>query len=188
MHLIRYGLGRKLFINEKIFNRSNSLLIRGAGILLEQVMRACIQEAINGMTHDEGGPFGAAILKENELIALAHNTVIKTNDPTAHAEINALRQASEKLGRFDLSDCVLVTSSEPCPMCLSAIMWAGIKKVYYGCRVHDAEEIGFADKFIYDYLKDKSQNQPPIILEELLRDEALEAFELWQQKEDKVPY
>ena len=98
---------------------------------MKNIMRLCIEEAVNGVNQGEGGPFGAVILKDGELIAVAHNTVIKTNDPTAHAEINAIRQASQKLQRFDLSDCILVTSSEPCPMCLSAIMWAGIKKVYY---------------------------------------------------------
>lgn len=155
---------------------------------MEQLMRLCIQEAISGVKKGEGGPFGAVIVKDNEIVAQAHNTVIKTNDPTAHAEINAIRHASQKLQRFDLSDCILLTSSEPCPMCLSAIMWSGIKKVYYGCNVHDAEEIGFADKFIYDYLKNKSMEQSPIILKELLRDEALEAFELWNEKDDKIPY
>ena len=134
--------------------------------MMKNIMRLCIQEAVNGVNKGEGGPFGA----------------------TAHAEIHAIRQASQKLQRFDLSDCILVTSSEPCPMCLSAIMWAGIKKVYYGCNVHDAKEIGFADEFIYHYLKNKSLTEPPIILEELLRDEALEAFKIWYQKEDKVPY
>ena len=156
--------------------------------MMKNIMRLCIQEAVNGVNKGEGGPFGAVILKDGELIAVAHNTVIKTNDPTAHAEINAIRQASQKLQRFDLSDCILVTSSEPSPMCLSAIMWARIKKVYYGCNVHDAKEIGFADEFIYHYLKNKSLTEPPIILEELLRDEALEAFKIWYQKEDKVPY
>ena len=140
--------------------------------MMKNIMRLCIQEAVNGVNKGEGGPFGAVILKDGELIAVAHNTVI----------------ASQKLQRFDLSDCILVTSSEPCPMCLSAIMWAGIKKVYYGCNVHDAKEIGFADEFIYHYLKNKSLTEPPIILEELLRDEALEAFKIWYQKEDKVPY
>ena len=112
----------------------------------------------------KGGPFGAVILKDNEMIASSHNTVIKTNDPTAHAEVNAIRIASKKLNRFDLSDCILLTSSEPCPMCLSAIMWAGIKKVYYGCDIHDAKEIGFSDEFIYDYFKNKIKGEPPVIL------------------------
>ena len=155
---------------------------------MDEIMRVCIHAAIEGVNNGEGGPFGAAILKDGEVIALEHNQVIKTNDPTAHAEINAIRQASHRLNRFDLSDCVLVTSSEPCPMCLSAIMWAGIKKVYYGCNVHDAQEIGFADEFIYDFLKNKSLNQPPVILEEMLREEALKAFEVWHRKKDKISY
>lgn len=168
--------------------KSISSFFKGMKLVMEQLMRLCIQEAINGVEKGEGGPFGAVIMKDNQIVAQAHNTVIKTNDPTAHAEINALRHASQKLQRFDLSDCILLTSSEPCPMCLSAIMWSGIKKVYYGCNVCDAEEIGFADKFIYDYLKNKSIEQSPIILEQLLRDEALEAFKLWNEKDDKIPY
>jgi len=155
---------------------------------MDKWMKLCIQEAINGVNNNEGGPFGAIILKDNEMIARSHNTVIKTNDPTAHAEVNAIRIASKKLNRFDLSDCILVTSSEPCPMCLSAIMWAGIKKVYYGCDIHDAKEIGFSDEFIYDYFKNQLSVQPPVILEQVLRDEALEAFKLWSNKEDKISY
>lgn len=156
--------------------------------MIDELMRLCIQEAITGVNQGEGGPFGAMILKDNVVVSQAHNTVLKSHDPTAHAEINAIRQASEKLQRFDLSDCILVTSAEPCPMCLSAIMWAGIKKVYYGCTVHDAEEIGFADEFIYDYFKDRSMESAPVVLEELLRDEALQVFKVWKQKEDKIPY
>ena len=122
---------------------------------MNEYMKIAKEIAENGMNHDEGGPFGAVILKDGELIAVAHNTVIKTNDPTAHAEINAIRQASQKLQRFDLSDCILVTSSEPCPMCLSAIIWANIHDVYYGTDLKDAENIGFRDQKIYDFIKGK---------------------------------
>ena len=155
---------------------------------MDEAMRLCIKEAIEGVNNGDGGPFGAAILQDGKIIALEHNKVIKTNDPTAHAEINAIRRASQILNRFDLSDCILVTSSEPCPMCLAAILWAGIKKVYYGCNVRDAKEIGFAYEFIYYFLKDKSKNSPTIALEEMLREEALEAFKIWYQKKDKIPY
>ena len=151
-------------------------------------MRLCIEEAIEGVHQEDGGPFGAVILKDHELIAQAHNAVLKSHDPTAHAEINAIRQASQKLQRFDLSDCILITSAEPCPMCLSAIMWAGIRQVYYGCTVHDAKEIGFADEFIYTYIQNRSIENAPIQLEELLRDEALQAFKVWEEKKDKTPY
>lgn len=153
----------------------------------EEIMRNCIEEAKRGVVFNEGGPFGAVIIRDGEIIAAAHNTVIKTNDPTAHAEVNAIRIASNKLGRFDLSDCILYTSAEPCPMCLSAIMWAGIKKIYYGCKAEDAENIGFADKFIYDYIRGNNDGSS-LQLQEFLREECLEAFKLWQEKEDKVPY
>lgn len=153
----------------------------------EKYMRMSIEEAKDGVITNEGGPFGAVIVRGNEIIARAHNTVVQTNDPTAHAEVNAIRIASNKLGRFDLSDCVLYTSAEPCPMCLSAIMWAGIKVVYYGCRAQDAEDIGFADKFIYDYIRGTNTGDN-LEIKEFLRDECLEAFKIWENKGDKVPY
>lgn len=93
------------------------------------------QEAIRGFMQDAGGPFGAVIVREGKIVASAHNEVLKTNDPTAHAEVNAIRKAAAILNKFDLSDCELYTSCEPCPMCLAAIYWARITKVYYGCSV-----------------------------------------------------
>jgi guanine deaminase len=153
----------------------------------EEIMRKCIDEAIKGVECGEGGPFGAAIVKDHEIIALGHNTVVKSNDPTAHGEVNVIRAASQKLGRFDLSDCEIYTSAEPCPMCLSAIMWAGIKKVYFGCSAEDTEKIGFADKFIYDYLKDgKSAHNIKVI--SFLSEECLKAFKVWSEKTDKIDY
>ncbi|MBD7910531.1 MULTISPECIES: nucleoside deaminase [Clostridium] len=153
----------------------------------EEIMRKCIEEAIKGVKNGEGGPFGAAIVKDHEIIALGHNTVIKDNDPTAHGEVNVIRAACEKLGTFQLDDCIIYTSAEPCPMCLSAIMWAGIKKVYFGCSAEDTEKIGFADKFIYDFLR----NEKPINGLEvipLLREESLKAFNVWSGKTDKIDY
>ena len=100
-----------------------------------------------------GGPFGAAIIKDGEIISTAHNTVLESKDATAHAEINAIRKASQKLNTHDLSGCILYTSAEPCPMCLSAIIWANIKEVYYANTKKDADDIGFRDDMIYEYIK-----------------------------------
>jgi len=112
-------------------------------------MRLAITESVKGMRSGEGGPFGCVIVRNGLLVAKGHNRVIGTNDPTAHAEIVALRRAAKRLGRFDLSDCELYASCEPCPMCLSAIYWARISKVYYANTKSDAAKIGFVDEFIY---------------------------------------
>jgi len=105
-----------------------------------------------------GGPFGTVIIKNGKVIAKAHNTVLKSKDPTAHAEINAIRMACKKLRTHDLTGCVMYTNCEPCPMCLSAIIWANIKEVYYGNTKNDAAEIGFRDEFIYEALKKEEQD------------------------------
>ena len=115
------------------------------------------QEGIERVYKKDGGPFGAVICdKFGNVIAKAHNMVIKTHDPTAHAEITAIRKASEKLNTHDLSDCIIYSSCEPCPMCLSAIIWSNIKKVYYVSTREDAKKIGFKDSDIYDYLNNKN--------------------------------
>lgn len=102
---------------------------------------------------DIGGPFGAVVVKDGEVISVASNTVLRDKDPTAHAEINAIREACKKLRTYDLTGCELYATGYPCPMCLSAIIWANIKKVYYCNEVKEAEKIGFRDDFIYDYIK-----------------------------------
>lgn len=116
---------------------------------------ACI-EANKGLENKDGGPFGAVIVKDDEIIASGHNTVLATKDPTAHAEVNAIRKASKILNNYDLSECILYTTSEPCPMCMSAIIWANIKTVYYGTDRKEVANIGFRDDYIYEYLKDKN--------------------------------
>ena len=134
-----------------------------------------------------GGPFGAVIVKDGEIIAGSANNVTLDNDPTAHAEVNAIRHACRKLGTFDLSGCVIYTSCEPCPMCLGAIYWAHIDCVYYGNTRYDACKIGFADDFIYNEIGKSIKNRTlPFI--PLLRDEAQSSFRLWQEKEDKTEY
>lgn len=150
-------------------------------------LKLAVEEAQKGVLQNEGGPFGAAIVCGGELVALAHNEVLKTNDPTAHAEVVAIRRASAKLGRFDLSDCILYATCEPCPMCLSAAYWAKIKTLVYACTRHDAAQAGFDDAFLYEVLEGKAKDKRMEMLQ-VGRDLCLSAFELWQQKGDKTLY
>lgn len=142
-------------------------------------------EAIKGMDNNEGGPFGAAIVRNGELIAAAHNEVLGANDPTAHAEINAIRKASEKLSTFDLSECVLYTTCYPCPMCLGAILWARIPTVYYASSMEDAARGGFDDKAFYAMF---NKPQEAIDITSIDSDEGKKLFTLWNTKEDRKLY
>ncbi len=147
---------------------------------MDKYMKLAKNEADNGIKNKEGGPFGAIIIdKKGNIIAEGNNKVIKNNDPTAHAEITAIREACKKLNTYDLSEYILYTSCEPCPMCLSAIIWANIKKVYYGCTRKDAGEIGFRDDMIYEYLKVK--NKELITLKEIDREDCLKSFEEYKK-------
>ncbi|HPJ24187.1 MAG TPA: nucleoside deaminase [Bacillota bacterium] len=129
------------------------------------------------MNQNVGGPFGALIIdKDNNIVAIASNSVLKDHDPTAHAEINAIRMASEKLGTHDLAGCTLYTTGYPCPMCMGAIIWSNIKKVYYGCSAEDADKIGFRDDFIYEFIKNNSQDKNILDLEEQEKDQCLTLF------------
>lgn len=151
-------------------------------------MKFGINQALATMTKNIGGPFGAVIVKDNEIISISSNTVLKTNDPTAHAEINAIRDASKKLNTYDLSGCELYTTGYPCPMCLSAIIWSNISKVYYGCTPEDAEKIGFRDKFIYEFF-DKLKNNINdnlLSLNQLDRNECIKLFEEYQKTGKKI--
>ena len=134
-----------------------------------------------------GGPFGAVIARHGVIIAEASNSVTIDNDPTAHAEVNCIRRAAERLGTFDLSGCEIFTSCEPCPMCLGAIYWAHLDKIYYANDRKDAARIGFDDDFIYQEiaLKPEERKKPSEIL---LREEALRAFNMWSEKTDKTEY
>lgn len=136
--------------------------------------------------YNNGGPFGAAIVKNGEIISQAHNTVIESNDATAHAEINAIRMASKKLNTHDLKDCILYTSAEPCPMCLSAIIWANIKEVYFANTKKDADEIGFRDDIIYEYLKGNNENI--IKMHHIESKEALDVFKTFKNLQNKAMY
>ena len=149
-------------------------------------MRQAIRLADDNVDHG-GGPFGAVIVKDGEVIAGGCNRVVPNNDPTAHAEVSAIREACNKLGTFDLSGCTIYTSCEPCPMCLGAIYWARIGRIYYGNTRYDARDINFADDFIYEEMdRPIEQRQLPII--PLLREEAIHTFRKWAEKEDKTEY
>ena len=134
-----------------------------------------------------GGPFGAVIVKDGKIISEGTNRVTAEHDPTAHAEISAIRQASQKLNTFDLSGCTIYTSCEPCPMCLGAIYWAHLDAIYFGNTKTDAKNIGFDDSFIYDELELTPADRK-VAMKRLLPDEAILAFEDWKNKEDKVEY
>ena len=134
-----------------------------------------------------GGPFGAVIVRDGEVIATGANRVVPNADPTAHAEVMAIRSACAKLGTFQLSDCTVYSSCEPCPMCLSALYWAGVKRICYGNTKTDAKAIDFDDSFIYDQLE-LSYADRSIKCEHFMREGALVAFRKWEEKEDKVRY
>ena len=133
------------------------------------------------------GPFGSVIVKDNRIISEGFNTVTLSNDPTSHAEIVAIRIACKELKNFSLKGCDLYTTCEPCPMCLSAIYWARIDKIYYANTRNDAQKIDFSDALIYEELN-KSIKDRKIPMHQIMRDEALKAFELWDKKTDKVKY
>ena len=155
-------------------------------ILEENYIKQAIQEASHNIEHN-GGPFGAIIIYNNSIISKGVNTVTIDNDPTAHAEINAIRKACKILGKFDLSGCILYSSCEPCPMCLSAIYWARIDKVYYASTREDAHNAGFDDQFIYTEIEKPILNRK-IPFENIFRKESNAVFEKWKNKIDKTPY
>lgn len=152
----------------------------------EDLMKRAIELAQNSVKNG-GGPFGAVIAKDGEIVAEGSNCVTIDNDPTAHAEVTTIRKACKALNTFDLSGCVVYTSCEPCPMCLSAIYWARMDKIYFGCTKEDAKDINFDDSFIYDEIALKPEKRS-IPSTELLRSEALSSFRMWSEKDDKVEY
>lgn len=150
-------------------------------------MLEAIRLSSEGMSNNEGGPFGCVIVSNGKIVGTGHNKVTSTNDPTAHAEITAIRNACEHLDTFQLDNCELYTSCEPCPMCLGAIYWARIKKIYFACSRYDAASIGFDDDFIYTELK-KGIIERSIPMEQMLYNEALLVFKEWDNKKDKINY
>ncbi|MEN0004267.1 MAG: nucleoside deaminase [Bacteroidota bacterium] len=153
----------------------------------EYFMQKAIELAQKGMAEGAGGPFGAIVVKDGQIIGSGYNSVTSTNDPTAHAEVLAIRAACQYLGSFQLTDCTLYTSCEPCPMCMGAIYWARPARVFYACSRQDAAAIGFDDEHIYEEL-DKAMPLRQLPISQLMRKEALPVFELWQQKKDRVDY
>lgn len=150
-------------------------------------MLQAIELAKQGMLVGNGGPFGCVIVKDGKIIGQGSNMVMKTKDPTAHAEVVAIREACKNLDNFQLNGCEVYTSCEPCPMCLGAIFWARPSQVYFACTKEDAANAGFDDHFIYQEIEVKpEQRQIPMV--SFLREESLKAFELWKEKGDKTLY
>ncbi|MBP5362543.1 MAG: nucleoside deaminase [Ruminococcus sp.] len=147
---------------------------------MDKFMKIAISEARKGISAGHGGPFGCVIVKDGKIVGKGHNEVVKRNDPTCHGEVMAIRDACKNIGSFDLSGCDLYTTAEPCPMCAGAIMWANIKKVWYGCNIADTDSIGFRDKQFYE--------APEDISEELDREECLEVFKEYKNIKGKQHY
>ena len=150
-------------------------------------MARAIQLSIDNVLSGQGGPFGAVIVKGGSIVAEGVNRVTAINDPTAHAEVVAIREACAKLGVFELKDCEIYTSCEPCPMCLGAIYWARVIRIYFGNLAADASQIGFDDSFIYrEFAQPLPRRSIPMV--QMMREQALAGFRAWQEKPNKIPY
>jgi len=154
--------------------------------MTNRFMKRAIELSIKSVNSGTG-PFGALIVKDDKIVSEGFNTVTLTNDPTSHAEIVAIRIACKSLNNFSLEGCDLYTTCEPCPMCLSAIYWAHVNKIYYANTRSDAQKIDFSDSLIYEELN-KSINERKIPMHQMMREEALKAFEMWDKKKDKIKY
>ena len=156
---------------------------------MNKYMKIAKELSDKNLKTNEGGPFGACIVKEGEIIGKGSNHVLSSNDPTAHAEVMAIRDACKNINSYDLSGCELYTSCYPCPMCLSATIWANIKKVYYGNTKEDAANIGFRDDFIYDFIKKLTDGcNNTLDLECIDREETIKSFDKFIEKSDKIIY
>ncbi|MGQ0828796.1 MAG: nucleoside deaminase [Bacteroidota bacterium] len=153
----------------------------------KEFMLEAIRQSFDTMRSGEGGPFGAVVVKDKKIIARGGNCVSTQNDPTAHAEIVAIREACKALNTFQLNGCEIYTSCEPCPMCLGAIYWARFDKIYFANTKSDAAKIGFDDEFIYKELE-LSLTERKLSMTQICRDEAMKAFEEWENKPDKIKY
>ena len=153
----------------------------------EEFMQRAIDLSIEGSSKDKGGPFGAVVVKNGKIVGESYNQVTSTNDPTAHAEVMAIRDACKNLDTFDLTDCEVYTSCEPCPMCLGAIYWSRAVKIYYGNSREDAKKTGFDDSFIYDEIP-LPLSERKVKMVQMGHEEAQKAFQLWEEKMDKVHY
>ena len=153
---------------------------------MNEHMEAAVAEARTGVERGHGGPFGAVVVHDGRIVARGHNNVVTLVDPTAHAEIVAIREACRVLGRFDLSDCELYTTCEPCPMCYAAAWWARIRAISYGCTRDDASQAGFDDAAIYDDLEGLATRQIEMV--QLDREACLGPMRFWREKADRIPY
>ena len=153
----------------------------------EDFMRKAVELSLENMRAGKGGPFWAVIVKDWKIIWQWANHVTSENDPTAHAEIVAIRDACKNLGSFQLDDCIIYTSSEPCPMCMAAIYWARPKAVYFANTIRDAAKIWFDDSFIYEELE-KKLNDRSLPIERMYNDDAIKVFDEWKEKNDKIEY
>ncbi len=151
-------------------------------------MELALNAAYRGIEHGDGGPFGACIVKHGMVIAVAHNTVLRDRDPTAHAEINAIRLASKKLGTYDLSGCTIYTTTEPCPMCFSAIHWARIGCVVYGTKIEDVSRRGFNELPISSHQLKTLGKSDIVIIPDFMRDECMELLKFWDKLPTKQTY
>ena len=158
---------------------------------MNEYMKVAKELSDENLKTNVGGPFGACVVKNGEIIGKGSNHVLKNNDPTAHAEVMAIRDACKNINSYDLSGCELYTSCFPCPMCLSAIIWSNVKKVYYGNTKEDAASIGFRDDYIYEYIKKLSSNNQKsetLELESMDRDDTIKTFHEFEEKKDKTIY
>lgn len=154
---------------------------------MNQYMELAIEKAMHTSTHNIGGPFGACIVdSKGNVVAVASNNVLQSHDPTGHAEVNAIRQASAALGTHDLSGCTLYATGYPCPMCLAAIMWANISEVWYGCTPEDAEAIGFRDDVMYEYIKGNAKEKIKLNIQQIDREECLILFDIYEKYNKKI--
>lgn len=154
---------------------------------MNEFMKVAIEEARHGIMAGDGGPFGAVIVKDGKIIGKGHNRVVALNDPTHHGEISAIRDACKAINTFDLNGCDIYTTGEPCPMCLGAILWANINKIYYGCSIVENEMIGFRDNVFYDKLKISTKKMKDKIIQ-MDHKECLELFEEYANIKDKTKY
>lgn len=148
-------------------------------------MEEALKEGRKAIEKNEGGPFGAVIVKDGKIIAKGHNRVLSTNDPTCHGEIDAIRKACKKLNTYDLKGCILYTTGEPCPMCACACLWANIEKVYYGCSIFDTEDIGFRDNGFYQFFEEDKRKNYFIQTE---KEKCLTLYNDYKNKKDKKEY
>ncbi|CDW52808.1 dCMP cyt deam 1 domain containing protein [Trichuris trichiura] len=153
---------------------------------VEKFLLLACEEAEKGVQCGDGGPFGAAVVKDGQIVAVGHNEVLKTNDPTAHAEVTVIRRAAAKLGTWQLSDCVLYSSCKPCPMCFGATLWSRLQRVYYCLDDCDAAEQGFDDSEFYDIISGRKRKEHYLCCVPLERAKA--AMQMWREKPDKTPY